>query len=257
MRDQLRSLLSGVVVGFLPWILMSVLEGPGRFEIAAGASFGLAVLIMAASAVLGLRPKLLDLAAIVFFLGLVLAGLLVNHHGQHWLDRWSGDLSNAILALAALASILVRRPFTLAYARESTDREVWDTPLFIRINYVITGVWTAVLIVIAIVGYIGDGPLHQPDNVWTNWIIQIGLIILAVRFTEWYPDYATERHEQQMASRHAALYLLRPVTAFLVPAGVAALVFNAGPPWVGIALIAVGIVLTNLFGTTGTPTAAG
>jgi hypothetical protein len=47
-----------------------------------------------------------------------------------------------------------------------------------------------VFAVIAAVGFIGDGPLAQPDYIWTNWIVQIALLILALRFTDWYPDVA-------------------------------------------------------------------
>ena len=39
-----------------------------------------------------------------------------------------------------------------------------------------------------LVGFLGDGPLDQPDNLWTNWVVQIAALILALRFTEWYPQ---------------------------------------------------------------------
>ncbi len=83
----------------------------------------------------------------------------------------------------------------MQYARETTPPKQWSSPLFIHLNYVLTWVWTGAFALIAVVGYIGDGPLHQPDNVWTNRIIQIGAIILALKFTAWYPDHASARAE--------------------------------------------------------------
>ena len=48
---------------------------------------------------------------------------------------------DAGLLLIVLASIIVRRPFTLQYARERVSRELWDSPEFVRTNYVITAAW--------------------------------------------------------------------------------------------------------------------
>jgi hypothetical protein len=33
---------------------------------------------------------------------------------------------------------------------------------------VISTVWALAFLLTALVGYIGDGPLHQPNNIWTN-----------------------------------------------------------------------------------------
>src|ERR1700733_979804 len=186
LKGAISKVLANPIMGFAPWIVFSVLEGPHRYPLATGAALALAVLELLLGVVVGARPKILDVAAIVFFAGMLVAGLLVHHDGHVWLDRWSGEVSNAMLVLVALASIVVRAPFTIQYAREMTPEEYWRTPLFIHINYVLTWVWTAVFAVTAAVGWYGDGPLNQPDNIWTNWIVQIALLIFAIRFTEWY-----------------------------------------------------------------------
>jgi hypothetical protein len=244
-RGALRNALASPIAGFAPWIVFSVLEGPKRYELAIGAAMAVAVLELVLGMVVGARPKLLDVAAIVFFAGMLVAGRLVDPAGQAWLDQWSGEVSNAMLVLVALGSILVRRPFTLQYAREMTDEEYWHTPLFLHINYVLTWVWTGVFAVTAVVGWYGDGPLHQPDNIWTNWIIQIALLIFAIRFTTWYPDVATthalpasERSEADPPDSIASLLL--PLAGYLVPTGIVVLAFDAAPTWVGVGLIVVG-----------------
>jgi hypothetical protein len=80
--------------------------------------------------------KLLDQPAVVFFAALAVLAGLADASVRNWLGLWSGELSNAAIAAIAGLSLAVRKPFTLAYARESTDRKYWNSPLFLRINYV-------------------------------------------------------------------------------------------------------------------------
>jgi magnesium-transporting ATPase (P-type) len=224
-----------------------VVEGPGRVALACALGGALALVICVAGAEVGIRPKLPDVTAIVFFAALAVVAALASAGTQHWLGLWSAELCNVIIAAIAGLSLAARKPFTLQYAKETTEREYWNSPLFLRINYVITAVWSAAFLLIAIVGYIGDGPLHQPDNIWTAWIVQIALIVLAIKFTGWYPDYATAE-----GARHAGPHrarpvseLFRPLAAYLVPAGILVAVVSGKLWWTGVILIAVGVVATR------------
>lgn len=246
-KKTLLKVLDQPVMGFAPWILVSVVEGPGRVPLAAALGGGLALLICVAGAAVGLRPKLLDVAAIVFFGALAVVATLAGAGPQRWLGLWSAELCNVLIAVIAGLSLAVRRPFTLQYARETTEREYWNSPLFLRINYVITAVWSTAFLLIAIVGYIGDGPLHQPDNIWTGWIIQIALIVLAIKFTGWYPDYATAEPARHAGPHRRRLVsdLFRPLAAYLVPVGILVAVVAGKLWWAGVILIAVGVVVTR------------
>jgi hypothetical protein len=44
-----------------------------------------------------------------------------------WLQLWAGELSNVVLAVFAVGSLVLRRPFTMAYAKDTTPPEHWDT----------------------------------------------------------------------------------------------------------------------------------
>jgi hypothetical protein len=249
-KGKIRRALASPIVGFAPWIAFSVLEGPRRYELAVGAALGIAVLELVLGMVVGARPKQLDIAAIIFFVGMLIVGMLVGPQGQTWLDKWSGEVSNAMLVVVALGSVALRVPFTIQYAREIAPKEYWDTPLFLHINYVLTWVWTATFAITAVVGWYGDGPLDQPDNIWTNWIIQIALLIFAIRFTEWYPDVAaaravpaSERSDQTAPDSIGSLFL--PLAGYLVPIGIVLLVLGAAPTWCGVALIVIGALLTR------------
>jgi hypothetical protein len=237
---DMRKLLSNTFVGFLPWVAASLIAGPGRFELGFGTGLALAVLMLILGIGVGMKPKLLDLFGIVFFAAMLVVGLRLDGSDLAWLETWSGEISNVALVVVALFSILIRTPFTIQYAREQTPREFWDTPLFLKINDGLTWAWTLAFAVIAVVGYIGNGPLDDPNNLWTGWIIQIGAIVLALKFTEWYPDHATDD-----SSSGGVRSLLAPVAGFLPVAGILALIFDAGPWWVGVALIVGGVALTR------------
>jgi hypothetical protein len=251
-RQTLRLCLNNPVMGFAPWIIFSVIEGPDRFAAAAGAALGAALLILVLGAAAGSKGKLLDLAAVAFFAVLVGLELVVGPSTQTWLERWSGEISNVMIVLVALGSVVLRRPFTLQYAREMTDRENWDSPLFVHINYVLTWVWIGSFVITAAVGWYGDGPLHQPDNVWTNWIVSIAVLIFAIRFTDWYPDRA-----RSVAMRSAGVSddvdrrsvsvadLFVPLAAYLVPIGIAFLIFSTAPWWIAVSLIVIGGAVTR------------
>ena len=243
--NRLRGLLDQPFVGFAPWILLSVIEGPHRLVLAAALACGLAIATTVAGRAVSVRPKLLDLAGIAFFAALTAWAAAADPATSRWLGDWAGELSNVTIAVITGLSLAVRRPFTSQYARETTERQYWTSPLFLRINYVITAVWATVFVLIATVGYIGDGLLHQPDNIWTSWIIQIALIVLAIKFTAWYPDYATadpgpSGDTARTRSAHHA-DLLRPLAAYLVPVGIVVIIVASSVWWAGVILIIIGI----------------
>jgi hypothetical protein len=275
MKKRISVLLSQPALGFAPWVLLAVIEGPGRVALAGGLALALSVITSVVAAAVGSRPKLLDIAGIVFFGALTTVAALASPGTSHWLGVWAGEVSNALIAVIAGLSIAFRAPFTLAYARETTPREYWNSPLFLRINYVITGVWSAAFLLTAIVGYLGDGPLHQPQNLWTNWIVPIGLVVLALKFTGWYPGHATAdpgtdhahgvspahdthpvhavqstngAHPAQWPSprRHRPVpELFRPLAVYLIPVGILVAIVGGNLWWVGLVVIAAGVVITR------------
>ena len=46
--------------------------------------------------------------------------------------------------------LLIRRPFTLQYAREVVDAETAQLPGFLRANYIITWAWTAAFVLMVL-----------------------------------------------------------------------------------------------------------
>ncbi|MES4891234.1 hypothetical protein [Streptomyces sp. NPDC096012] len=243
-------LLESPIVGMAPWIVFSLLVGPGRFEIAVALALACTVVLVSLGRLVhrGSSWKLLELADLVFFAGLAVIGGLADAGTLRWLEVYSGEVSNIALVLIAFGSMAAGTPFTLQYAREQVDPAQWHTPAFLRANYMITGVWGLAFLVAALVGGYGDLVLHNPNNIWTGWIIQILAIVVALRFTAWYPDVvrARARREQGLPvpDQPRLSGLLLPMAGLLIPVGIAVLVFD-NTWWLGVALIVVGAFLSK------------
>ncbi|MER7816654.1 hypothetical protein [Streptomyces sp. NPDC096153] len=249
---RLSAFLDSPVVGMLPWIMFSVLVGPGRFEFAVAISLAIALLVLVVDRLRrpGTSVKILEVSDVVFFAALAIVGLFASAGTLHWLETYSGELSNFALVAIAFGSMAVREPFTVQYAREQVDRSLWKTRGFLHTNYVITAVWGLAFLVAAVAGLVGDLVLRQPDNIWTNWVIQIGAIIVALRFTEWYPPVVRERIHGGRPSRGSPTSvgaLFMPFAGYLVPVGIVVLALGSGPTWLGIALIVLGVLLVRAF----------
>ncbi|MEJ8641339.1 hypothetical protein WKI68_07340 [Streptomyces sp. MS1.HAVA.3] len=242
--------LENPVVGMAPWILFSLLVGPGRFEIAVGVALAAVVTLIVLSRLVnrGTSWKLLEVADVVFFAALAVIGALASEGTLRWLETYAGEVASITLAVIAFGSMAVGMPFTIQYAREQVDPALWHTPGFVRTNYVITGVWGLAFLVAALAGAYGDLVLHNPNNIWTGWIIPILAIVAALKFTVWYPDVVRARATREATGQGPEpprlAGLLLPLAGLLVPIGIAVLIFD-DMWWLGVALIVAGSLLTK------------
>jgi hypothetical protein len=221
--------------GIAPWVLMGVVSGPGRFEEAASSALGLALLTLWVGSRRGVPVHLLEVFTAVYFGVLAVLGLVASDATIDWLELWAGELSNVALAAFAIVTLLIRKPFTLAYARDTTPREHWGEPLFLRVNYVISAVWAGAFLVSAVAGAYGDAVLRDNGNFWTAWIVPLAAIIFAGAFTEFYPDHATG----ESTSWARIVDWLPP---FVLVTGIVGWVSDEVPDGAAIGLIIVGII---------------
>jgi hypothetical protein len=236
--------LQSPLAGLAPWIAMSILSGPGRFEESVSTALGLSILFIYLRLRRGSTLKPLEVFEVVYFGSLAVIGLLASGDLIRWLEKWSGEMSSLALAAFTFGSLLVGNPFTLPYAKETTPREHWDSPIFLRINRVITLVWALAFTVAAAAGLYGDAVIDQPDNFWTAWIIPIAAMLFAFSFSEWYPDVASAEAPRPPGEAPAVAPSLGKLFDFFPPfvtaVGIAMLVTDTDPAWLAIALIVVG-----------------
>ena len=125
-------------LSFSPWIAYGVVSASVNWR--AGVYAALITQVALAASLLRRRElDALSVGTLTFFAAMSGVALASPHAAIH---RWMAALSAAALAVIALASLVVRRPFTLAIARRSTPAELWEHPEFLRLNRFITSVWT-------------------------------------------------------------------------------------------------------------------
>ncbi|WP_262412801.1 hypothetical protein [Actinacidiphila acidipaludis] len=133
---------------FLPWILFAVLPS-GSWQWVSLAALAVAVAVIAGQHRVGVTSDalIIEIGSAVFFAALAVVAFTDPHSPAH---AYSGALSSGTLAVVAGVSLAVGKPFTLGIAKRTTPREYWTAPPFIRVNTVITAVWTAAFAVTAI-----------------------------------------------------------------------------------------------------------
>jgi len=177
----------GILLGFAPFIVFALL---------AGLSIDLALWTALASAfVIGIRDfahtrllRVLDMGSVVLF------GLLALYTGfiQPSLSIPAVHLIvDSGLTIIALVSIVIGNPFTLDYAREQVPQEFWHTPLFLRTNYIVAGVW--VLAFGAMTAVDAAATFNARFPLTLDLAASLATLALAVVFTTRYPAYVRAR----------------------------------------------------------------
>lgn len=178
-----------LLLSFAPWLAFLIIArgSIARVEIALVVALALSV-VMAA---LKLHRGIIMWVGLVFFTAATIA--VVGFHNM-WTIRHLGVLANGALALGSWGTLLIRRPFTLEYARQHTDPAKWDDPLFIRVNVLLTAVWAATFTVNTALAWV------LMKRLWPEWACHTAsyaALIAAAAFTSWYPAHVRATHQRQ------------------------------------------------------------
>jgi hypothetical protein len=174
----------GILLAFAPFLAFAVVDRVlGSVDgLIAGAAISTALLVRD-----WLRPyaapKVLEIGTFVLFVALALYAALGAPEWSIMDVRLRVDSG---LLLIVLVTMLIGKPFTLQYAQEQVDRNLWTTPAFIRTNYVITAAWAVAFIVMVLADLV---LIYMPDLPPRFGIIAtVAAIVGAVKFTGWYPE---------------------------------------------------------------------
>ncbi|MFF8896170.1 hypothetical protein ACF082_01590 [Streptomyces lydicus] len=181
---------------FIPWLVFAGVSSAGwQWGALAGLVASVVLLVADRAAGLAVDYRLLEYGTIVFFAALT---ALAFARPDSVLQLYGSALSMGWLALIAWASIAVRRPFTMGIARRMAPPEVWETPLFRRINVVLTAAWALSFTLCAIAQAVASA---YAVNVIFSILIQVAGFVLPVRFTASYPERARARFMAQAGAR--------------------------------------------------------
>ena len=163
------------------YALMMLVTSATASLVAAGA---VCVATIAFDKVRGRSLKILPAGTAIVFAGVIA-----------WLHLIDPTLSDKAVKVAvdggmlviSLGSLLLRYPFTLQYALERVHPEIAAMPGFLRSNYIITGVWTASMLLMLLAN---AAILYVPGlPIWLGLAVAFAARNSAVYFTRWYPAY--------------------------------------------------------------------
>jgi hypothetical protein len=172
---------------FIPWIVLAVVSAFADWGIAMAAALGACLVVLAIQG-RATRTDLLGLCALGYFTVMTVVALAAPHAS---IQRYTAALSLGVLGLVSWASLAARRPFTLHFARQQVPPEIWNHPVFYRINAVITAVWASGFVLSAAACAVAVAIVSKPTALLVIFEV-IGFVIPAV-FTSRYPRYARAR----------------------------------------------------------------
>ena len=129
------------------------------------------------------KPTYFDWIIAAYFAVVLLSLLTGPDSAGPFLARYAVTGIYACLFTAAFfPPLLGRDPFTYHYARKFTPRDFWENPVFIRVNRIMTYVWSGIFATCLL--------LSLYPSVFTRAIIPLGLILgFGLPFNFRFPDY--------------------------------------------------------------------
>jgi hypothetical protein len=165
-----------LLLAFAPFIAFVVIER--MVGVPAGLAAGAIV-----AAVLLVRDLVMEIGTALLFGALTVYALANDVQWSIAAVRLRVD---AGLMLIVLASLALRQPFTLQYAREVVGREHWHSPDFVHTNYVISAAWAVAFGVLVLADVVMAYVPALPHS--TGIIATVVALIATVKFTSWYPE---------------------------------------------------------------------
>lgn len=173
-----------ILLGFIPWIiyLFLISHNPQHINLAIIVAFVLTTVVEFNELRKGF---VLAIGTFVYFI-VMLIGVTILHN--QWLMSYPFLLANTALAVIAWGSLIVKQPFTIQYAKEKISPDLWQQPLFIRINQILTTSW-AIIFTLCVLVHLSQHLLHIAED-WvpatiTNTLSILG-VILTFKFPAWY-----------------------------------------------------------------------
>lgn len=171
----------GIYLAFVPWIVFTLVAEHSALKLAAIGALLASVLIAARSVRAG-GAKVLELGAVLVFVGFTVVAFQADPATAGVVDRYARAIAAAILSLIAFGSLLMV-PFTEPYARESVPRALWSSPQFKQLNRRLTAMWGIVFAAMVPAHVIAGAIDTHRANLIFNWAVPIALVLWAAKRT--------------------------------------------------------------------------
>lgn len=160
-----------LLVGFIPWIFFGIFYSNDK-EMIIISSLGALILMVLLNFIELKKGFILPWGSVILFSLLAINGLW---QFVELTPIETSRLINSALAVIVIFSLIICKPFTLQYARESVDSKHWNNSNFIRINWILTAIWAFLMIIMALPSY-----FLTYDQIHASWFWNYGLMIVCI-----------------------------------------------------------------------------
>ncbi len=182
-----------MLLTFAPWLSFMIIAPGSMLRLKTGII--VAAFLTVVMAITKMHRGVIMWVGLIFFSYAMVAVIFMN---SIWTVRYMGAMANGSLALGTWAGIAFKRPFTLEYAREHTDKSLWNNPSFLRTNYLLTSIWGIVFSVNASMAL--QKSVHPVMPALAYELFSYSLMIIAMFISSWYPkQLAKKRLAKQTA----------------------------------------------------------
>ncbi|NCC41301.1 MAG: hypothetical protein EOM21_18095 [Gammaproteobacteria bacterium] len=175
-----------LLLAFSPWLAFLVIAHDSLFRLQLG--LGVALALSVILGLTGIHRGVILWAGLIFF---TFASIAVIGFQHRWTIQHMGVLASGMLATATWLSVLIRKPFTLDYARAHTDPSLWNDPVFLRTNRILTSAWGVIFTLNALLA-VGKMQSYLLEP-WQYEIITYVLLVSGAVLTSWYPKRVKSR----------------------------------------------------------------
>jgi hypothetical protein len=182
-----------LIFAFLPLVVFSLLSRflpHGDIGVA-----GLAAALIALAVILTSRPvwppKILNICSLALFALIAVLGFTLGKNDDRWLATWGGAGVGIVLGTMILALVPVM-PFTEQFARESVPQAEWSSPIFKRINRVLSTGWGVAIFAVGVsrvaAAAINGHTTRRLPELLLGLVVPSVIVLYMLKFSKSYPD---------------------------------------------------------------------
>ncbi len=185
-----------VLVSFVPWFIFAVLYGNSKHQILQAAIITLLMILILNRRELK-NGFILPWASLIYF-GIVALNSLFDW--VPWFLYHSAMTINLALAVIIWISIIIKKPFTLQYAKEMVPASYWNMPGFLKINFYLSLSWAALLTVSALPTLFIPQEIYLKSLFWNYGLTAI-CILIAIYLNKELPGFIMGRNFWQQVAK--------------------------------------------------------
>ena len=176
-----------LVIGFAPFLLFAVLSRLSA-DLALWVAFAAAFVVTIRDFVESPSLRLLDAGSFLLFAALALGRGFLDPNLPLATVRF---LAATFMFLLLGVPLLCKRPFSMEYARLDPREAGWPPALFIKVNYLVSAVWTAAFLAMALAD--GAVAFNPRLPLYASVAVSVIALALAITFTLRYPALVAKR----------------------------------------------------------------